>query len=104
MMIALHIEDVLGDAGYEVVGPAMRLDQAIELVKNEPVDLALLDVNLGGDRSFPAADLLTEKGVPVIFLTGYGAHGLEDRFKSAPTINKPFEPENLAEMVTEALG
>jgi CheY-like chemotaxis protein len=73
MTIALLIEDMLTDLGHEVVGLAMRLPQAMELAATAIVDLAILDVNLDGRMSFPVADLLSARGVPFVFATGYGS-------------------------------
>ena len=72
MMVSMLIEDMLSDLGCIVVGPAARLDEAIELVNAGGIDCAVLDVNLGGQPIFPLADLLREKGRPFAFATGYG--------------------------------
>ncbi|MBE9605166.1 PAS domain-containing protein [Acetobacteraceae bacterium H6797] len=69
--VALELENSLRDLGCEVVGPAATLEAASRLAAGEPVDIAVLDVNLGGQASFPVADLLLSKNVPVIFATGY---------------------------------
>lgn len=96
MMIALYLEDLITDQGHQPVGPAMRLEQAVALASAETLDAALLDVNLGDAKSFPCAEILRERGVPILFLTGYGAAGLPDEWKSSPTLEKPFEPHHLA--------
>ena len=63
-MVSMLIEDMLSDLGCTVVGPASRLDEAIELANRAELDCAVLDVNLGGQPIFPLADLLREKGAP----------------------------------------
>jgi DNA-binding response OmpR family regulator len=95
MMIALHLEDLVTDQGHQPVGPAMRLDQAMILARSETLDAALLDVNLGDDKSFPCAEILKQRGIPLLFLTGYGADGLPDEWRGSPTLEKPFEPDHL---------
>jgi DNA-binding response OmpR family regulator len=64
MMVSMLIEDMLTDLGCKVVGPASRLDEAMELARDAELDCAVLDVNLGGQPIFPLADLLREKGAP----------------------------------------
>jgi arsenate reductase (glutaredoxin) len=64
MMVSMLIEDMLGDLGCTVVGPAARLDEAMALARDSEIDCAVLDVNLGGQPIFPLADLLREKGAP----------------------------------------
>ena len=90
MLVSMLVEDMLEDLGHVPVGPAARLDAGINLANSETLDLAILDINLGGTKSFPIADVLTARGVPVIFATGYGASGLDQRFLKFPVIAKPF--------------
>ena len=104
MMIAMLVEDMLAELGCAVVGPAHALDAALELAASEVgLDVALLDVNLGGKPVFPVADALRLKGVPAIFSTGYGDAGLRDSDKGAPVLQKPFRAGDLARALNEAL-
>jgi len=96
MMIALLLEDMLTDLGHTVVGVAGRLDSAIELARLTDAELAILDVNLSGEASFPVAKVLTERGVPFMFATGYGVLGLEAPFQNTLTLKKPFELNDLS--------
>jgi DNA-binding response OmpR family regulator len=99
MMIAMMIEDMLADMGHEVVGVAPNLKAALVLAADEQFDLAILDINLAGERSFPVAHLLQKRGVPFMFATGYGALGLEDPFRDILTLKKPFQMNDLARAV-----
>src|SRR5438034_592099 len=96
VMIALSIEEALDDLGFEVAGTATRVDQALEMVESIAFDIAILDVNLALEKSFPVADLLTSKGARFIFLTGYGPDGTEGRNASVPVVFKPFQTADLA--------
>jgi DNA-binding response OmpR family regulator len=73
MLIAMDMEDMLIASGFVVVGPVMRLQKAVEKARVEHCDVAVLDVNLTGERSLPVADVLRETGIPFIFAPGYGA-------------------------------
>jgi len=96
-MIAMLLEDMLGDLGCAVVGPAHGLDDALALANGGAgIDAALLDVNLAGRPVFPLADALRAKGVPVIFSTGYGETGLRQIDAGAPVLQKPFKITDLA--------
>jgi len=101
MMVSMLIEDMLGDLGCIVVGPAARLDEAVELVKLGGIDCAVLDVNLGGQPIFPLADLLREKGRTFAFATGYGDAGLRDVDRGSPVLQKPFREGDLARVLGE---
>lgn len=94
----MAIEDMLGLLGHEIVAIARRLGPALELAAQADFDVAMLDVNLDGEMSFPVADLLIERGVPFFFATGYGRHGIEDRYDSLLVLQKPFRSCDLAEM------
>ncbi len=97
MLVAMLIEDLILDLGHQVVGPAMRLEAALEIVDAQPVDFAILDINLAGKQSFPVADRLKAKGIPFMFASGYGAAGLVDPYRDAPIVQKPFEASHIAQ-------
>lgn len=99
-MISMMIEDMLLDHGVDVVGPAGGVAQAMKLLDDAALDGALLDVNLGGEKSFPIADALAAKGVPIVFTTGYGEAGVVGRYPDARTLQKPFVAADLVEALS----
>ncbi len=103
-LVSMLMEDILMDFGCTVIGPVARLDDAIKCAREEvAMDIALLDVNLAGKRSFPVADILAERGVPFIFVSGYGEQALEAPHQNRPVIQKPFSPEAIAEVIANCL-
>ena len=101
MMVSMLIEDMLTDLGCTIVGPASRLDEALQLAREAELDCAVLDVNLGGQPIFPLADLLREKGAPFAFATGYGDAGLREVDKGSPVLQKPFREADLARVLSD---
>lgn len=101
MMVSMLIEDMLVDLGCTVVGPASRLDEAMQIADEAELDCAVLDVNLGGQPIFPLADRLREKGAPFAFATGYGDAGLREIDKGTPVLQKPFREGDLARVLGE---
>src|SRR4051812_47084600 len=95
VMIAMLMEDMLTDLGYEVVGPAMRLEDGLALATTADLDMAVLDVNLNGRRSTPIAEVLTSRGVPFVFATGYGSAGVDESHGARHVLKKPFSPDDL---------
>ena len=79
------------DFGSEVVGPAAKMDEALRLASQAPLDAAILDVNVGGVVVVPVADVLQQRGIPIIFATGYGEGMPPSRFAHHPTLSKPFD-------------
>jgi CheY-like chemotaxis protein len=102
MLVAMNIEDMLLDLGHEVVGLASRLESALAMAREGGFDLAMLDVNLAGQPSFPVADVLREAGVPFLFATGYGIQGIAEPYRSAPVLQKPFRARDLQEALQAA--
>lgn len=103
MMIAMMIEDILAELGHEVAGVAMRLPQALELAKDVTADVAILDINLDGRKSFPAAQLLRDRGIKIIFASGYGSPGLEAPFTNEVIIKKPFETSDIRSAIQRVI-
>jgi DNA-binding response OmpR family regulator len=95
-LLGLSLLEDLAEAGADVVGPVSTLDEALEVVTSEAFDLALLDINIRGEMSFPIADALLARNVPLIFLTGYDADVIPERFRRWPRIGKPYDPRELA--------
>ncbi len=95
MLVAMNIEDMLLDLGHEVAGIASRLSPALSLVADADFDVALLDVNLAGEPSFPVAAALRARHIPFLFATGYGIRGLDDEFRASPVLQKPFVAADL---------
>ncbi|SFA83480.1 Response regulator receiver domain-containing protein [Rhizobium sp. NFR07] len=103
MLVAMLIEDAIVDLGHQIVGPAMRLETALDAATNETFDFAILDVNLAGKQSFPVADALAARGTPFMFASGYGRAGLADPYCDATILQKPFSPEQLAAILGTVL-
>jgi CheY-like chemotaxis protein len=94
-IVAMLLEDMLAELGYEVVGPVTRLDRALVLARDAPIDAAVLDVNLNGRDTYAVADALSARAIPFVFATGYGAKELAERFRGTPITQKPFHRDDL---------
>lgn len=101
--VALLIEDMLLDLGCEIVASVAGLKKACRIAETAQIDLAVLDVDLGGERSFPVAAVLRERGVPFIFSTGYGTSGLPAEFIGCPVLGKPFSTRALEQTLSLTL-
>ncbi|MBB4859862.1 DNA-binding response OmpR family regulator [Novosphingobium chloroacetimidivorans] len=105
MLVAMMLEDMLDDLGYQVVGPAGSLKQAMDLAESETLDCAILDLNLGqGVVSTPVAELLRARGVPFLLATGYGANAETDRLGHAGLLPKPFSTSDVEAALKSMLG
>ncbi len=104
MMIAMLLDDLLKSYGYKVVGPASRVNKALGLVCSEDIDAGILDLNVAGEVVYPVADALTMRGVPFLFITGYKASAISQKYRERPTLQKPFKPQVLKETLRALLG
>ena len=104
-LVAMLLETILEDMGCTPVGPAATVDEALRMASDgEPVDAALLDVNVAGRQVFPVAEALRDRGVPFVFSTGYGEGGLPDEWRGQPTLQKPFTEAAVRDALMTAMG
>jgi CheY-like chemotaxis protein len=102
MMVAIMLEEMLTKLGCKVV-KAARVSKAVQLVITAAIDGAILDVNVAGEAVYPVAHKLQERGIPFIFSSGYGASGLPVEYRDRPTLSKPFQQEELAPILVNAI-
>jgi DNA-binding response OmpR family regulator len=88
--VSMLLEDMLLDMGVEVVGPVATVEGALKLARTAEVDAAVLDINVGGLAVYPVAEVLTDRSIPILFVTGYDQAALPERFRSIPLLGKPF--------------
>jgi CheY-like chemotaxis protein len=100
-LLAEELQMIFEDEGARVLGPALSLLEALETVAHAPkIDIAVLDVDLDGEDVYPIAELLLQRGVPFLFLTGYGSQAdLTMLFPDVVTLAKPMRPDALIEQL-----
>jgi len=105
-LVSMLLEDMLSDLGCEIVGPIMRLAEALAAAEDpaQAMDIAILDVNLAGERSFPVAEALERRGCLFVLATGYDDAGIDERWRDRPMLRKPFLPHQLEQALQEALA
>lgn len=98
-LIAEDIRAELERAGATVVGPAPSVRKALRLIESEPVDAAVLDVNLGREMSFPIAEALKARAVPFLFSTGYNSTDVPDEWRGAMIVMKPLRIASVEQLL-----
>jgi CheY-like chemotaxis protein len=105
MLILMMIEMMLGDLGCDSIVSASTVNTALAAVDRANYDIAMLDMNLGGEDSHRIADALDARGVPYLFCTGNAGGDRRDNVKARPIMRKPFAvkalSENLAALLSE---
>jgi CheY-like chemotaxis protein len=104
-LLAMELEMLLQQGGCVVLGPVSSVGQALAMLDGEPPDVALLDVNLKGERATPVAAALQARGVPFVLITGYSPPQLsEPELREAPRVDKPVNCRLLKRAVATALS
>jgi CheY-like chemotaxis protein len=104
LLTADAIQDLLETSGCEVIGPASTVAAGLDLVARSVLDGAVLDINLGGEMSFPIAAALIERDIPFLFLTGYDDLVVPSQYRGMRRLEKPTDIRQLGEIVTGAFG
>jgi len=94
-LIRMMVTDMLEELGHKVVAEAADVDKAAMLARSTAFDLAILDVNLDGATSFPVADAIVARGIPLIFATGYDSPSMVVRYSRSVRLQKPYGIEML---------
>jgi len=106
-LVLLTLEDMLADLGCQVVVSVQQVEEALRLALDATVDVALLDVNVGGTRIDPVAHVFATRGIPIVFVTGYEAASLPPSpagaSDGAVRVAKPFQSTDLARGIRQAL-
>ncbi|HTI01265.1 MAG TPA: response regulator [Acidisoma sp.] len=105
LFVALDIQATVEDAGFVVDGPYATLKETLEAIAGNACQrpaCAILDVRLRDGEVYPAADLLRDAGMPIIFHSGHADQVmLEGRYPGAAFCGKPCSPAALrAKLVT----
>ena len=103
VLVSISIENWLAELGCEIAGVAVQLDEAFEVIRSSALDLAVLDVNIGGHSSDPVASELIRRGIPFIVATGYAAGAFPESLQHVPMVQKPFDRTGLAAALQAAL-
>lgn len=105
-LLALELQFAFEDEGAEVIGPALSLMKALEIVAQaRTIDAAVLDVDLAGEDVYPIAEILLQRNVPFLFHTAHGSRSeLTQMFPGAVTLTKPTLPEVLTEQLLRLIG
>ena len=103
MLVVMMIEDMLSDLGCEAITTAATVDQALQHIENGVFDVAMLDMNLGGQSSETVADALASRSVPFIYSTGNSSGDMKLGHRDRPVLRKPFKFKALEELLATAM-
>jgi DNA-binding response OmpR family regulator len=94
-MISMMLADMLSENGHQIDGPYSRCGEALAAATNNDLQAGILDINVRGETIYPIAEMLTERKIPFVFVTGYSADSIDPRFHHIPVLQKPVEPQSI---------
>ena len=103
-IVAMLLEQMLEELDCQVAGVAGQLNLAMEMARTVDAEVAILDLNLSGQRVDPVAEILAGRNVPFIFASGYGEDGLAPEWRGRPVLPKPFRLDQLKDALDSATG
>ena len=95
VLVGIMIQECLTEFGFEIVGPVGTASEAMAAAEDGHFDAAILDINLGDSSVYRVAEILSARGVPFIFVTGYDTDSVDSRFNDVPVLQKPIERQML---------
>lgn len=95
-LIAMHVESMLTQLGYDEIRCAPDMGRAFELLLTRLPRFAVLDIRLSGNRVFPFAAALRRRGVPMVFCSAISRADLPAEWAIYPFVPKPLDARGLA--------
>lgn len=102
-VLACDIDDILRDFGAEVVGPALDLETGLQLASREPLDGAILDIDLGGHYVWPLAAALKNSSIPFVFVSAECGRNIPGEFADSVCLPKPANGDIIASTVAQII-
>jgi DNA-binding NarL/FixJ family response regulator len=103
-LIRMMVVEMLQELGYRIVGEAGSIRAAEPLARTAVFDLGIFDINIAGQSIAPIAEIVASRGLPFIFISGYGSSGVPEAFSDRPLLRKPFLVADLVTAINSVLG
>jgi CheY-like chemotaxis protein len=103
MLVLMNMEMALEDLGCSAISAAATVADALHALSTYQFDAALVDVNLGKEKSYPIADALAQRGIPFAFCTGCGSHSDRHDLDPLPVLRKPYLRAELVAMLQQLM-
>ena len=102
--LAYDIDDSLREFGAEVIGPALDLATGLQLARENNLDAAVFDIDLGGAYVWPLALELAGHRVPFVFVSAECGDKLPDDFRNSVCLDKPAPTRAILETVSSVIA
>ena len=103
-LIRMMLAEMVEELGHRVVAEAGNVEDGLALAETAIFDLAILDINIAGRSISRVAEIIARRGLPFIFVSGYGPAGRPEAFRERPALPKPVLISNLSQTISLILG
>jgi DNA-binding response OmpR family regulator len=94
-LMGLLLQDMLELFGYDVAPIPTLVEDALDLIRCEPFDAAVLDINLRGWNTYEIADKLKAMNKPFLFASAYPQNTLPQAYQNCKLLQKPYDINEL---------
>jgi DNA-binding NtrC family response regulator len=102
-LVRMTLASMVEELGHRVVAEAGTIREAGPIAMTGVFDLAILDINIDGLGIDPVAHVIERRGLPFLFVTGYGAAWLPSLFRRRPVLEKPVSMDRLRDTIDTLL-
>ena len=102
-LVRMSLASMVEELGHRVVAEAGTIKEAGAIAMTGVFDLAILDINIDGLGIDPVAHVIERRGLPFLFVTGYGAEWLPSLFRRRPVLEKPVSLDRLRHTIDTLL-
>jgi CheY-like chemotaxis protein len=102
-ILLLDLQEMVTELGGQTVSCPGGLGEALHMAREASVDAAILDVHLRGERCDSVADLLADRDIPFVFVSGR-ADGVPPRHATRPILQKPYGAAELRSVLVACLA
>lgn len=103
-VVSLAFEGMLDNVGMEAVGPFGNMADALKAAENEPLDAAIVDLNIRGSKAFSLFHVLARRNVPFLIASGYADWSMPEEWRDRPRLSKPFSDQQFRAKLNELLS
>lgn len=103
-LIRMMLADMIEELGHRVVAEAGNIEAGKALAETAMYDLAILDINIAGRNIGPVAEIVNKRGLPFVFVSGYGSGGRPEAFRGQPVLEKPVSTARLGQTIDAILS
>jgi DNA-binding response OmpR family regulator len=105
-LVSLAVTSFLEDLGFAVAPLGARVSEACALAESEDLVLAILDINVAGEMSWPVARILKARRIPMLFLSGYSEANIQrpPELADVPICVKPLVEDDVRAVIDKLLG